>query len=39
MLSPAHAQVIDEYLTDLEAAISEVRSAGETSSETKARYA
>ncbi len=39
MLSPAHAQVIHEYLTDLEAAVSEVRSAGETASETKARYA
>ena len=39
MLSPAHAQVIHEYLTDLDAAVSEVRSAGETASDTRARYA
>ena len=39
MLSPAHAEVVDEYLADLMSAISEVRSRGETAADTKATYA
>jgi glutamate/tyrosine decarboxylase-like PLP-dependent enzyme len=39
MLSPAHAEVVGEYLADLENAVSEVRGSGETASDTKARYA
>ena len=39
MLSPAHAEVLDEYLADLGEALSEVKSRGETAADTRARYA
>jgi glutamate/tyrosine decarboxylase-like PLP-dependent enzyme len=39
MLSPAHADVADDYLADLDEAIAEVRARGETAADTKARYA
>lgn len=39
MLSPAHAAVAGEYLADLEQALAEVRKAGETAADTRARYA
>jgi glutamate/tyrosine decarboxylase-like PLP-dependent enzyme len=39
MLSPAHADVADEYLADLHAALAEVRASGEGAGDTKARYA
>ncbi len=39
MLSPAHAQVADEYLADLRDATDAVRRSGERAPETRARYA
>jgi sphinganine-1-phosphate aldolase len=39
MLSPAHARVADEYLSDLRAAVAEVVAKGERAEGTKARYA
>jgi glutamate/tyrosine decarboxylase-like PLP-dependent enzyme len=39
MLSPAHANVADEYLADLATAIQEVAASGETAKDTKAQYA
>ncbi len=39
MLSPAHAEVADDYIADLEQALAEVRSTGESASTTEARYA
>jgi glutamate/tyrosine decarboxylase-like PLP-dependent enzyme len=39
MLSPAHAQVADAYLADLEQALAEVRKSGESGSQVRARYA
>jgi hypothetical protein len=39
MLSPAHAQVADEYLADLRRTTDAVRSSGARASETRARYA
>lgn len=39
MLSPAHAEVADEYLGDLRDAAGAVRSAGESAADTRARYA
>jgi glutamate/tyrosine decarboxylase-like PLP-dependent enzyme len=39
MLSPAHAEVADEYLADLRAVIAEVTASGATATDTKARYA
>jgi len=38
MLSPAHAQVADEYLADLREATDAVRRSGECAAETRARY-
>jgi sphinganine-1-phosphate aldolase len=39
MLSPAHAQVADVYLSDLEASLGEVRGSGEQGDAIKASYA
>jgi sphinganine-1-phosphate aldolase len=39
MLSPAHAQVVDAYLADLEQALAEVRESGESGAGVRARYA
>ena len=39
MLSPAHADVADEYLADLAASVAEVAASGEAAGDTKARYA
>jgi glutamate/tyrosine decarboxylase-like PLP-dependent enzyme len=39
MLSPAHAEVADQYLSDLAQAVAEVRGSGETAKDTQARYA
>jgi glutamate/tyrosine decarboxylase-like PLP-dependent enzyme len=39
MLSPAHAEVADDYLGDLRDAAGAVRSAGESAADTRARYA
>jgi glutamate/tyrosine decarboxylase-like PLP-dependent enzyme len=39
MLSPAHARVADEYLTDLRAVVEDVAAKGERAAGTKARYA
>ncbi|MGH0032269.1 MAG: pyridoxal phosphate-dependent decarboxylase family protein [Myxococcota bacterium] len=39
MLSPAHAEVIDDYLADLRQAVAEVKAKGETAGDTRARYA
>lgn len=39
MLSPAHAQVSDEYLEHLREAAAAVRSGGESAADTRARYA
>ena len=38
MLSPAHADVVDEYLEDLEAAVAEVRGGGLDTTPVSARY-
>jgi glutamate/tyrosine decarboxylase-like PLP-dependent enzyme len=38
MLSPAHAEVADEYLADLRAAVKEVEASGATAEGTQARY-
>ena len=38
MLSPAHADVVDEYLEDLEAAVAEVRGGGLSTTPVSARY-
>ena len=38
MLSPAHANVVDAYIADLEAAIAEVRSGESKTSPPSARY-
>jgi sphinganine-1-phosphate aldolase len=39
MLSPAHAEVADAYLSDLREALDVVRKTGETAADTRARYA
>jgi glutamate/tyrosine decarboxylase-like PLP-dependent enzyme len=39
MLSPAHADVLDEYLADLAEAVEAVTQSGESGAGTKARYA
>jgi hypothetical protein len=39
MLSPAHAQVVDVYLEDLEKAVAEVRDSGGDTPTATARYA
>lgn len=39
MLSPAHADVADEYLADLREAVETVRGSGESATDTRARYA
>jgi glutamate/tyrosine decarboxylase-like PLP-dependent enzyme len=39
MLSPAHAEVADQYLADVAAALAEVRASGESGREVRARYA
>lgn len=38
MLSPAHADVADQYLEDLDRAVSEVAASGESGEKTQARY-
>ena len=38
MLSPAHEQVANDYLSDLREAVEEVRASGETAEKTRARY-
>jgi len=38
MLSPAHADVADDYLADLRRSVDEVRASGEDGSATEARY-
>jgi len=39
MLSPAHAEVVDEYIVDLEAAADEVRRGGDSAAPVSPRYA
>jgi len=39
MLSPAHAEVADAWLADLRIALAEVRAAGESGKDVRARYA
>jgi sphinganine-1-phosphate aldolase len=39
MLSPAHANVADQYLADLESSLREVRGSGESGKDVKASYA
>ena len=39
MLSPAHAEVADEYTADLREAVAAVRRGGERAADTRARYA
>jgi len=39
MLSPAHAQVLDAYLADVEQAVAEVRASRESGTGVRARYA
>jgi len=39
MLSPAHADVADEYLADLASSVADVAATGEAAGDTKARYA
>ncbi len=39
MLSPAHAEVMDEYIADLRASVAEVTASGEDAAGTRATYA